>query len=578
MALCAGCPDPEAVAPAAIVPTVALPPPLVGGEPLTPSAADAVDPSLWALPAAADEPPHAPWLRLLYSQDARAEIEACGCPGAPSGGFSRRATMLAQATRWLPDVLVVEGPTSISKVIGGTESVSPRDRARAREILSLLGATGTTAFFPGQPDFAVLPPATLLETASASGLGVVVTNLDPAARPAGMLESITWQRDGARILFLGLLGNPRSDTEQLRSPSTEVVSAVRAVLEREAAADVVVAFTAAGVRERRGWLDAGLPVDLLLAPFGSPTDRSERWTDDVYEVRADPLGRAVRRVDIVLSGRQRGLHRQPDDSLHVRNLATREGAWLRQRRQLDELEAAVARGEDPRVRGRGFDGAVRVDPATDPEEVQASLARVRLERDESLGALMAGQTQHHLAAADLLPLDEVLAEDPSIRARIDAYHAKWIEAISQDLPTPEQAEQAGQYAGMDSCVACHAPIYAQWPQSKHARAYRDIYERGQHRNPDCLGCHTTGFGVPGGFSDPSDSSLLNVQCEACHGPMARHVREAQRPGLRPRGGAEITESTCRRCHDAANSPAFDYDGYLPRIAHPGVGGPGGSLE
>jgi hypothetical protein len=578
MTLACGCPPTgPAGSSAPDLPSIELPPPLVGGTgSLQASPADPVDIGAWRMPSPEESPGDAPWLRLIYGQDARAEMEACGCPGAPSGGYARRRTLNQHLTRWLPDVLVVEGPTTLSKVVGGTETVQSRDRARAREIVSYLPDSGTTAFFPGQADFAALGPAALAEAAQAASLPIVVTNLAESVRPSTFRRSLLWERGGKRVLLLGLLGRPRSEDERLHSPSTDVVETVRSVLAQEGPVDVVVAFTSAIERERRGWLAEGLDADVhvLLAPFERPGDQAERWLGDMYEVRADPLGRALRRVDIVVSGRASGVARIPLGSVQeVRNVALREGEWLRQARRLERLRERIAAGEDPRERSRGFDDVVRVDPATDPDEVQLSLARLVQERAKSLSGAVLQSTPRHLAVADLVVLGEDLVEDPAIAGRIKAYHAKWIETIAEDVAAAPPPPPDGLYAGMDACVSCHPAIHGRWTDSAHASAYRDIYERGEHRNPDCLGCHSTGFGVPGGFADPSDPSLLNVQCEACHGPMDKHVRDAQRPGLRPAGGRQVDEAVCRTCHDAANSPEFNYAEYLPRISHPGVGDP-----
>ncbi len=578
MVFTAGCPPAGPEAPRRVdLPPVELPAPLAVAPGRNPAAVAAeVDIDAWRLPGPEAPPAHAPVLRLIYGQDARAEMEPCGCPGAPSGGYARRRTLNLQLGEWLPDALIVEGPTTLSKVVGGTEVVQSRDRARAREIVSYLADSGTTAFFPGQADFAVLGPAALDEVARSASLPIVVTNLDESVRPASFARSRLWEQGGKRVLLLGLLGTPRSDSERKTSPASDVVASVRSVLAEQGPADVVVAFTAAGERERRAWLDAGLADDVhvLLAPFERPGDQADRWIGTLYEVRADPLGRALRRVDIALTGRTRGVARDPAAGMQqVRNIASREGEWLRQARVLEGLRARIAAGDDPRERARGFDEVVRVDPATDPQEVQLSLARVVYERGRSLAALTTDSTHRHLAAADLLVLGEDLPEDPWIASRIDTYNSKWIEAIAAELVAAPPATPEGLYAGMDSCVTCHSAIYARWPASAHARAYLDLYERGEHRNPDCLRCHTTGFGVPGGFADPADASLLNVQCEACHGPLDKHVQDAKRPGLRPAGGRPVDEAVCRTCHDVANSPGFDYAEYLSRISHPGVQAP-----
>jgi hypothetical protein len=57
--------------------------------------------------------------------------------------------------------------------------------------------------------------------------------------------------------------------------------------------------------------------------------------------------------------------------------------------------------------------------------------------------------------------------------------------------------------------------------------------------------------------------MINVQCESCHGPGARHARDpvSNSPSLSP--DAEL----CRHCHDNQNSPDFAFEEYWDRINH-----------
>ncbi len=81
----------------------------------------------------------------------------------------------------------------------------------------------------------------------------------------------------------------------------------------------------------------------------------------------------------------------------------------------------------------------------------------------------------------------------------------------------------------------------------------------------CVLCHVTGYGsdVGGGFADPASTpQLIDVQCEACHGPGEAHAKDPSKPY-----GEMETPGGCQGCHDPDNSAAFDYTTYWAQIAH-----------
>ena len=80
---------------------------------------------------------------------------------------------------------------------------------------------------------------------------------------------------------------------------------------------------------------------------------------------------------------------------------------------------------------------------------------------------------------------------------------------------------------------------------------------------ECLPCHTTGYGEPGGFDvyQGTESRFSNVQCESCHGPGSNH---SEKNGIIRNTG----EKGCMICHDNKNSPEFDYNEYLPMVKCP----------
>lgn len=113
------------------------------------------------------------------------------------------------------------------------------------------------------------------------------------------------------------------------------------------------------------------------------------------------------------------------------------------------------------------------------------------------------------------------------------------------------------YEGDQKCLSCHPDEHAQWLTTRHPNGWETLKKAGHRYDPDCLDCHTTG--EPG---KPS-TALKGVQCEACHGPFAKH---GELPQTRPKTEAEWAP-VCGRCHNEQRSPGFSVGKYLPRVKH-----------
>ncbi len=88
----------------------------------------------------------------------------------------------------------------------------------------------------------------------------------------------------------------------------------------------------------------------------------------------------------------------------------------------------------------------------------------------------------------------------------------------------EERNQEPRYVGMEKCKNCHAEHVKTYSEWKYSRNFRILEMRGRDRDPECLPCHTTGYGKPGGFVDiETTPDMKNVQCETCHGPASLHV-------------------------------------------------------
>jgi len=118
-------------------------------------------------------------------------------------------------------------------------------------------------------------------------------------------------------------------------------------------------------------------------------------------------------------------------------------------------------------------------------------------------------------------------------------------------PSPASSSAAAapataRYVGAEQCRMCHADQYPRWAQTAHARAFDLLEIAGQAQNPECLGCHTTGY-RRGGFRDAvSTPGLRGVQCEACHGPGSEHQGDPKKIVKTP------AASVCASCHKQLN--------------------------
>ncbi len=159
-------------------------------------------------------------------------------------------------------------------------------------------------------------------------------------------------------------------------------------------------------------------------------------------------------------------------------------------------------------------------------------------------------------------LSERLPDSPRMIELLTLYQQMLTaENLSEDLER-EPPATGGIYVGSASCKGCHAEAYAVWEKSKHAHAYQTLASHGHAADPECLMCHTVGFGFQTGFVNmESTPNLPDVGCENCHGVGGNHVKNPKK------GYGQVTKANCLTCHTVQNSPKFDYEVYLPKIQH-----------
>ncbi len=124
------------------------------------------------------------------------------------------------------------------------------------------------------------------------------------------------------------------------------------------------------------------------------------------------------------------------------------------------------------------------------------------------------------------------------------------------LENPWEAFRPGEFHGDGACATCHLSEASSALLTHHSIAWATLVEKEEDQNPACTNCHVTGAGQPTGWDGSEGSHLVNVGCEACHGPGGPH------------DGARLDpRTTCSGCHDEKHSIAFSVEKGLPKIDH-----------
>ena len=116
------------------------------------------------------------------------------------------------------------------------------------------------------------------------------------------------------------------------------------------------------------------------------------------------------------------------------------------------------------------------------------------------------------------------------------------------------------YVGSEACRSCHEKEYTNFvAYSKKNHSFDSVSKMKRRLTggeiETCFGCHTTGYGKPGGFrSEVETPHLKNAGCEVCHGPGSLHVKTRNPKDIQ----GKLTTKDCGVCHDENRVAAFNY--------------------
>lgn len=449
----------------------------------------------------------APWpadLRLVYESDTRAYYRPCGCNANSPGGLARRAALFADLRKEPTPLLVCTAGDFY-----GTADVF--NESKSRFVARMMGELGYDAIGLGEMDlnFGV---GTLAADVNDHELPVVCANLNNGKQvsAASKLQGVGPAADAARRL-------------NTIFPPYRIV-------------------TKAGARV--GFLGLISPA---VRAEPKDDDKTAAQNAAVYEIR-DPLEvaktvvpelRAACDILVVLA------HMGEDEATAL--VTAVPGIDL------------VVLGHDPQSR-----------PIT-PKKIGATTVLRATSQGQNIGELSVKLgPDHHLADTfnRLHVMGASYRDDPAMAKRVEQFDEE-NRKLQKELFAKQQvqgdnpAAAHGPFLGVGACQTCHAEAFEVYTHTGHAHAYSTLASQFVHRDTNCVGCHVTGFGEPGGFEGVrvrgASVDLIDVQCEACHGPGVNHARDGSYR-------ASAIQS-CTKCHTPNDDPDFDFATDWPKIQH-----------
>ncbi len=112
------------------------------------------------------------------------------------------------------------------------------------------------------------------------------------------------------------------------------------------------------------------------------------------------------------------------------------------------------------------------------------------------------------------------------------------------------AQSQATYVGVDKCKGCHPSEFKDFESRKFSKAWSVLVMRGKDKDGECLKCHATGYGQPGGFvSEEATPNLKFKQCEACHGPGSIHANNPGDQAVKAGMKQYVRDNdVCIKCH------------------------------
>ena len=501
-----------------------------------------------------DEGPAAPI--VVFTAGLKGYTEPCGCTlDLVLGGIDRVVGVRRALDELAPATLALDAGNLLFEHADVAAHHVEQETRKLDVIVDAMRAMGTRATTPGPTDLA-LGLDVYTRTLARADVDILSANLTISGAPVG-IASATYALGDEEVGVIGVASAeafPGTAGAEVEPPLTAVA---RALGDLEAASVVIVLFQGT-LEQARTELAGVAGVDFIV--LGQP-----RETDEVETIGS---GKTLEAYD---QGRYLGrlkLLRTPD--------VEETGAWENARgaseSELERIDRVISRTEAQLATLPALDESTGA-----PPPIVASLQeRVRSLESERAALLSAGTTWEGAARIfhyEPLALVPGYPADEAITASMRDYNGALRAIAARNAPAPiPAAEGHPRYVGEAVCATCHPLEHQFWLTTSHAHAIDTLVEREKDYDQSCVGCHVTGYELPGGSALASREGLENVQCETCHGPGEFHAQNPTQWVNVPLGvQTGAPESGCVSCHNEEHSTTFEYTSYLARVIGPGHG-------
>lgn len=507
-----------------------------------------------------DAAPSKPSVRLYVVSNIAGTIEPCGCTKDQLGGIDHLAAFLKSESAAAPSSLVLgAGPMLFGDPVL-TSDERTQQSWKAETLAAIAKQLGLVAFAPGANDWAA-GPEELGKFVETAGTALLAGNLEGVA---GAQSVVVRDVTGLRVGIVGV-ADPKDRTGQTLPGITAKPAdvAMRAGLEeaKKQGARVLVGLAAMPRGEALRLVDKFPELAVLVvgkpleAGHGNDAPKPPMRVGSTLVVETSNHGQTVAVVDLFVRGKA-----------PVGPIVFADGSGVERAEELVVLAGRI-RELETRIQSWEKGGAVK---AEDLAARKADLEKLRAERAKLEAPLPApaGDFLHYR----LVEVREKLGSEPAAKAKLVDYYKRVNEhnrrAFADRKPEPPTAGQAG-YIGVEACTVCHDDERRVWDGTQHSHAYATLEEDFKQFNLDCVSCHVSGYGKPGGSTVTFVDKLKDVQCEECHGPGSLHAKKPDKKGLiilKP-----DPQSCVSQCHHPPHVENFDPVAKMELILGPGHG-------